>query len=480
MADAARLKPTFAPSDDAREAASLVEGPVTWLERAADRLNPIFVKETRQALKSKQFVIAFLLLVTAGWMITFFGVLAQGGNLDYTDAGRWLFSAYFVVLSAAVTIVVPFTAFRSLMAERDDATYEPLVITMLSPRQIVLGKLWTAMLQTFLYYSAIAPFVAFTALLQGFDFALVIFLLLIGLGTSLFVSTAAIAISSFVKSRVWQTIVSLALLAGLFFAFAGLWGISVAPFRIDWNDQWFWAGVLAWVAAGLSYVVVFQQVAVVNLAFEADNRSTGLRVICAGQTLLLWLIVFIVMGYVAASPSSSDYVPLVGIGGFLSLVHWMAFGFFFVSEEEDLSHRIVRGLPQSAVMRFLLAPFYPGGHRGLLLTTIASVAIILLVGLLTLPLGFGSFSARSPLPINLGLFLYGVIYLNAFAFIARRGLSLLAQRSADALADRLRGLAHPGQSDASLLRGIQRFTRVHASLSSVDSNDHRRAGRQVV
>ena len=36
-----------------------------WLSRAGDWLNPILVKETRQALKSRQFVITFLLVLGA-------------------------------------------------------------------------------------------------------------------------------------------------------------------------------------------------------------------------------------------------------------------------------------------------------------------------------------------------------------------------------------------------------------------------------
>ena len=38
---------------------------VTRLERLGDRFNPIVVKEVRQALKSRQFVVTFLLLLLA-------------------------------------------------------------------------------------------------------------------------------------------------------------------------------------------------------------------------------------------------------------------------------------------------------------------------------------------------------------------------------------------------------------------------------
>jgi len=44
---------------------------VAWLEAIADRANPILVKETRQALKSRQFVLTFLVVLIACWIASF-------------------------------------------------------------------------------------------------------------------------------------------------------------------------------------------------------------------------------------------------------------------------------------------------------------------------------------------------------------------------------------------------------------------------
>ena len=51
---------------------------VTRLERLGDRFNPIVVKEVRQALKSRQFVVTFLLLLLAAWAGSIFGVSVSG------------------------------------------------------------------------------------------------------------------------------------------------------------------------------------------------------------------------------------------------------------------------------------------------------------------------------------------------------------------------------------------------------------------
>jgi hypothetical protein len=427
MASLPTPPPKFEPSDDARIAARLIEGPVTWAERIADRLNPIFIKETRQALKSRQFLIAFFLMLVAGWIVSMTVLLAERGNLEYSNAGQGMFIAFFVVLAAAISVVVPFGAFRSLLTEREDATYEPLTITLLTPRQIVVGKFLSALLQTFLYGSAIAPFMAFTALLQGFDMAFVTLMLLTGLGASCFVTTASLAISSMVKSRVWQTIISLAVLAGLLFMFGVLWALAVEPYWIDWREPWFWAAVLSWSAAGVTYIVVLQQVAVVNLTFQSDNRSTGLRLICLGQMAVLWSGVLIALVYFTGltgvgSGMSGGYIfeGLVFIGGVISFLHWTLWGLFFATERDELSQRVVRKLPQNAFVRAVLSPLYPGGQRGLLFVLLNLVlACAAVVGLMYYG---GAADGIAELPTFVAAGLYIVIAINFCALVARWGM----------------------------------------------------------
>ena len=144
-------------------------GIIGRLIRLADFANPILVKETRQALKSRQFVATFMLLLVASWIVSSFLLLNAGDQLEYRAVGGLFFSAYYLVLAFAVLAIVPFTAFRSLQAERELNTYDLLSITAMSPRQMVWGKLLSAVVQSLIYYSAITPFIAFSSLLQGFD-----------------------------------------------------------------------------------------------------------------------------------------------------------------------------------------------------------------------------------------------------------------------------------------------------------------------
>src|SRR4029453_1386198 len=110
------------------------------LDRLGDRLNPILVKEARQAMKSRQFVVTFSLLLIFGWVWTVMFIAFGLPAIFYAPVGPAVMTGYYVILSIPLIIVVPYAAFRSLAAEREDGTYELLSITTLSARQIVLGK----------------------------------------------------------------------------------------------------------------------------------------------------------------------------------------------------------------------------------------------------------------------------------------------------------------------------------------------------
>lgn len=406
----------FAPSPEAREAAGLVEGAATIADRFADRLNPIFVKEIRQAVKSKQFFSAFLLLLLVSWLISLVTVSAAGQRLDYGNWGRDLFGAYFVVLAAAILVVVPFSAFRSLMLEREEATFEPLIISTLSPRQIVFGKLFSALLQAFLFYSAIAPFMAFTALLQGFDVAYVATLLVLGLGVSAWVSVAALAISAMVHGRMWQTIVSLAVLFGLLFVFGTACALAFETWWLQWSDPWTVVALATWVAVGTANIVLLQEIAVANLTFQSDNRSTGLRLITEGHILLIWLGVGSAIWYFGGF-SGSDADELLIVGVVLSILCWTVLGLFFVTEADGLSQRVVRRMPRLALWRVLAAPFYPGGARGLLLV----LGNLLLIGGIVAGIArsYAKLWSADEVILPLACLLYLAIYFNLSAALSR-------------------------------------------------------------
>ena len=299
-----------------------------WLEDISDRLNPILVKETRQALKSRQFIVTFLLMLIASWLISVFGTLAAGDSLEFGSAGRGLFTGYFVVLALAIFVVVPYSAYRGLLNERDQTTLELLNITSLSPRQLIWGKLWSAMAQVFIFYSAIAPFIAFTSMLQGFDVALVAFALGISLLVTLCLTMLTLMLAAIPQNKHLQGLMTGAIFLGLLFVSSMIF--SAVPMMLmetmPVDEVGFWVVVGAFVVAGLSFFFLFTQIATAHLTFDADNRSTGIRIACTAQFVLYWSMIAFAQYMLGRSTfSSSDDIMYVALW---CLLHTGTCGFF--------------------------------------------------------------------------------------------------------------------------------------------------------
>lgn len=390
-----------------------------------DRLNPILVKETRQALKSRQFIITFMLLLTVAWLISVFGIMVYGPAIEYGSAGRVFFGWYACVIGFATLFVVPFGSFRSMLSERDQDTYELLSISTLTPRQIVMGKLLSSVVQVFIYYSAIAPFIAFTSLLQGFDFPMVLLVLFIGLVWSVSTSMVAIMLSTLSENRQWQamnTIGMIGLLLGQFIVGLPAGGFALSGV-IPFDSSDFWWALICWLLATCSYFLLAQQIAVSRLTFESGNRSSGIRIIVTTQFWLLWIGLFVYGWWNGMATIDDDTVFALGI---MSCCHWMIAGLIFSTEHEDISRRVRRSVPQSKVTRLFIAPWMPGGRRGFVLLTFHLTALLAIAHIPSLP---GWVHRTIPLPdwdewvrnAVTAMVLYVFIYAGFAAAVGRLG-----------------------------------------------------------
>jgi len=400
-----------------------------WLdvtsEVISDRLNPILVKETRQALKSRQFVATFLLMLTASWLISIFGAMLAHAQIQYGESGEGFFIAYYAVLAVAILVIVPFGAFRSLLNERDLDTSELLQITTLSPRRIIWGKLMSAVVQLMIYYSAIAPFIAFTALLRGFDLATAAVVLVLSFLYSIFASMVALMLSTLVRQRHTQSLLSLILLAGLamsFFSALSMVGSAIA-FELPINSRDFWIPMGLMSIYGILGFVLCLQIATAQLTFESDNRSTGIRLTCTAVFGYTWLWVgaailsalFLPGSWFGMSGSRSGLGGVVATTTAFTAFGLMAVGLFAVTEDEHLSRRVRRELPVRSFWRLFRIPFLPGGGRGLIyLMGHTAVLWAFAVGLLLI-LG----ADRTHFAFVTSVCCYLLIYLGVGAFLGR-------------------------------------------------------------
>lgn len=350
-----------------------------FADRFSDWLNPLLVKEVRQALKGRLFLMTFALLLLGAWCVSVFGVTAAGDAI-YWQSSPWLLGAYVIVLQIAVLAFVPTMAFRSMQSETDFNTWELVCITTLSPRRLVSGKLGCAVVQTLLLCSVIAPCIAFCSLLPGFDWILTIIVLGVTLIVSLLNTIFSLMLSSLATNRLWQNLA----LGVLWLVLAGevrcgyelvqtlvtgqdlshfiSWFFDVISF--DFNSYYYFGSMtlsplsflLVAVTLGLmalAYFFLFGEITVSQVTFEADSRSGRIRLTCSLLYVLQWCLLVICddAGYNRGNPALGFFI-----------VHWLVFGLSACLESETISTRIRRRLSGWSRLR---SPFLPGGSRAL-------------------------------------------------------------------------------------------------------------------
>lgn len=347
----------------------------TLVDSLSERLNPILVKEARQAMKSKQFMITFSLLLIVGWVYTLLFVMASLPGVFYSPFGSAMLVGYYLILGVPLLIVVPYASFRSLAAELEDGTFDLLSITSLSARQIVTGKLGSSLLQMLVYYSALAPCIAFTYLLRGIDVVTIGLLLVYTFAASFMLSILALTLSTVTRARHWQVLLSVLLVIALLL-FAFFWCIIMISLviagELAYDEPLWWMANVAILTFYVPTALLFILIAAGQVTFASENRSTGVRVMLLALQMLIvgWTIYFFLH-------RRSDEIMVAG-ATWLALL-WAVAGPFLAGETAELSPRARRELPQSVLGRMAFTWFNPGSGTGYVFTMASLVG-----GMLTL------------------------------------------------------------------------------------------------
>jgi hypothetical protein len=346
------------------------------LVHVGDWLNPILVKETRQAIKSFQFTATFILLLIACWIVTMGGVAIVGPRIFYAAEGGNLLLWYYWILAFPLAVVVPYAAFRSLAAEREDNTYDLLAITTLRPHQIISGKLGSAIVQMGVYFSAITPCLAFTYLLRGIDLPTIAMLLAYLFFWSLGLSMIGILLATLTKRRFAHVFVSVAFVGGLLWLFGfAVVGVSIPMIQMSYSylgSSDFW---LAVAIVGTFYVTSFALAyfaAAGMVSFTSDNRSTPLRIgmLVQGAAIVSWMS----YGWIEANYR----IEVVLMFAMIVAIYWYGMGTMLTAERPGMSQRVKRRLPQSFAGRMFLSWLNPGPASGYMFVVANSTAMALL------------------------------------------------------------------------------------------------------
>jgi len=394
--------------------------------RLGERLNPILVKEVRQAMRGKYFRVTFWITLLAASLIGLIVMLVTASEASRSASdvsGIAFFQSIYVCLASATLGLVPFSAFASMGEEWDGNTYDMLVLYNLRPRQIAIGKVLTAGVQTLLFFSAFGPFLVFSFLLRGVDLR-AMWVILSGTALiSLALSSIAVALSSLTSVRQARIVLKV-IMAGLaiatFFICLTLSSEFISRPH-DLYDKDAIAATLGTFTAFLCVALVFLTIAATRLAHSEENRSTPLRVIL----LVVMLTNLAWVGIVEGIPASDDM--LLGFSclaqGYLCLC-----ALIFIGEREHLGRRVITKVPRNRFLALLAQPFLPGSVRGLMWYLLGSLILTCWVwGYASLDPGFSGISqTEAAIPIVLAA--YGVIYLGVPSVLMIRGDSKLRRR----------------------------------------------------
>ncbi len=194
-------------------------------------LNPIVIKELRQAVRSWA-VTGMLLLFLIVLFITSLGFLVtQSFDVDENmQLGGTMFSAFMVILAGASVFFIPLYVGVRVAAERQENNPDLLYVSTLSPARIIRGKFLCGAYMALLFFSACMPFMAFTNLLRGVDLPTVFFILFYLFLVVCAANMIAIFFACLPMSRPFKILL---VIYGFFQSFGLIIPLVAASFRLD-------------------------------------------------------------------------------------------------------------------------------------------------------------------------------------------------------------------------------------------------------
>ena len=387
-----------------------------------DRLNPVVVRELRQAVGGK-FVSAILLFFLAIQSFALGMVLLLQTDLDTTnDSGYEVFMIMrSVVLFVSVFAIPAYAGFR-FSAERTDANADLLNITTLHAGKLVSGKFFSAMLVALLIYAASAPFLSLTFLLRGIDIPTIITIILTDLAIVAISLMGMIFAACVPAPRILRWLIMLAGLGGLFtfyitaasgifvfslltaFTGAGTFGTLSVSF-----DPTVWYSLAIWYILIILTLGFLQFLGAAMLTPLSANRAFAPRL----YTSFLWAATLVCA--VIGSHMLGDAVPLIF---WLVIMIWLqCIGLFISASERDtIGLRIKNAIPRSPVLRIPAFLLYSGSAGGLTWNALVIVAT-LLVGYIT-PSLFAGLSSTTALEHVTQAHALFSIYIAAYVLLA--------------------------------------------------------------
>jgi len=129
--------------------------------------DPLLLKECRTRLRARAVLIVELLYVCALCGVTLLTLLFGGRSRPSWEAGAALFSTLAYTQAMILLFVTPLVSASAVSGEKEQKTFDSLMVTPVSPRRMILAKL-AAVLAVFVVLLAVSvPFAAVAYILGG-------------------------------------------------------------------------------------------------------------------------------------------------------------------------------------------------------------------------------------------------------------------------------------------------------------------------
>ncbi|MDM8548503.1 hypothetical protein QUF72_00635 [Desulfobacterales bacterium HSG2] len=337
------------------------------IEKIDDNLNPIVVKELRQAVQSR-FVTGILMIFLIALLITMAAFITSGmiGTAQHKGMGREAFSFLFPLFMVPSMLFVPAYTGTRMFRERTKENMDLLFISTISPAAIIRGKLLAGIIITLLIFSACLPFMTLTYLLRGVDLPSVFVILTMAFIAITIAIQFALFIASVSGNRVFRSVLGIAG-AGFIFKFCTsviARGYEMLRYgvgsRLGSSDFWHPAAAVL-ILAGL-FTGFVHLLSVAAISHSSCNRAKTLR----SYTTFAWIVTGI-MAFVSRYFSVSDSVEMWFALSVLTMGVWLTGA---VSERDGQSTRVALTIPETGIRRFTAFFFFSGAANGIAWATV--------------------------------------------------------------------------------------------------------------
>ncbi len=244
-----------------------------------DRLSPMLVKELRQGLRARAFVILFLAIhIVLGLFL-----LVISSNVTADDSGTAVSIFILAAFSIAALIIQPMRGISSITSEAKGNTIDLLVLTRLSAWRIVVGK-WSAIVsQTTLILLTIIPYLILRYFLGGMNLLSELVLLFVIFATSITLTAITVGISAtsslILRNAFPFVILPIGFMVSLFSGF----GSVTSSFALDTLESRITIVLLLLTLAYYCYFALSLGASLI--ASYAENYATKRRLIALGVTI---------------------------------------------------------------------------------------------------------------------------------------------------------------------------------------------------